>query len=137
MCGEVEGGGGFRIHIELPFEGPGSASVFHVYLPMSRSGVDGGSAPGANAEASPALDLPTHLSSVEIDVGVSIGGCDIQLEQLLELEKGDVIPLEARVGDSAILIVEGRPYACGTLGRRQENIAIRIDQLEHDREQSQ
>ena len=33
-------------------------------------------------------------------------GCEVPLDQLLSLEEGDVIPLDARVGEPALVAVE-------------------------------
>jgi len=115
-----------RLHIELPFEGPGEASVFHVYIPAPTG-------PNQNAgQKAGAVALPEHLGCVDLEVSVTLGSSDIMLNDLLELEVGDVIPLDTRIGEFASLNVEGRCHALGTLGRKHKQVAIRIERLATD-----
>ena len=55
---------------------------------------------------------------------------------IVELEVGDVIPLDGKVGDLARFCVEGKPFARGVLGARQGLLAVRIEQLESETEKS-
>jgi len=115
-----------RLHIELPFQGPREASTFHIYIPAP---LQAGAA--QDPKAGP-VDLPKHLDEVRVDLSVTLGTCEVMLNQLLELEVGDIIPLDARVGDLASLQVEGVPHAGGTLGRVNKQVALRIEQLVND-----
>ena len=69
------------------------------------------------------------LDDVEIDVAVRIDGCEVSLEQLLALEEGDVIPLDARVGTPAKVCVDGRVIGYGITGSKNGNLAVRIERL--------
>lgn len=115
-----------RLHIELPFQGPREASCFHVYIPAPRG------AEVAQSPKSGPVDLPQHLDEVRVDLCLTLGSCEVMLHQLLDLEVGDVIPLDTRVSDLACLQVEGIPHAKGTLGRRNKQVALRIEQLVND-----
>ena len=115
-----------RLHVTLEIEGPGGSSRIDAYLPM-------GLAEKAAAADVP-QELPAHLDAIDVEVSVRIEGCAVQLDQLLELEEGDVIPLNGRIGDPAIFCVEGEPFAKGIFGTRQGRLAIRIEQLDHETE---
>ncbi len=118
-----------RLHVELTVEGPGGASRVDAYVPT-------GLARAAAAQDLPG-ELPEHLEEVEVEVSVRLEGCAVLLAQLLSLEEGDVIPLDGRVGDPASFCVQGKPYAAGTLGTHLGNLAIRIDRLNEDSEESE
>lgn len=117
-----------RLEVELSFEGPGEASTLRVYVPCPE--LAGGEAAAANEE------LPGHLNQVGVTVSAQFAGCEVSLDQLLALEEGDVIPIEARVGDLAIVTVEGCAFGRARLGRRRGQLAIRIEQLEEKPEET-
>lgn len=119
-----------RLELELGIEGLGEPSTMRIYLPAPRSL----SAIQAS-EASPA-ELPAHLDPVEVSVSARLAGCEVSLAQLLALEEGDVIPIDARVGDLALVTVEGCPFARARLGRRRNRLAIRIEGIEERSEES-
>ncbi len=118
----------YRIHVALTIDGPGSKSNIDVYLPSAP--VDA----SAVAQKSGPVDLPGHLDRVQIALAVRIEGCDVSLAQLLDIDVGDVIPLDARVGDHASLCVDERTIGHGQFGTHQGNLAIRIEHLEQESE---
>jgi flagellar motor switch protein FliM len=98
-----------------------SALVF--YLPGVGAGDD-------SAGTAPLPEhLPGHLDQVEIEVSARLSGCEISLDQLLALEEGDVIPLDARVGDPTDLCVDGKTLAEGRLGSHRGRLAVRIERM--------
>jgi flagellar motor switch protein FliM len=118
-----------RLHVELAVDGPGDSSTANVYVPVPERGVTDELAGVAPLEQPAHIALPSHLGDVELDVSVRIDGCDVSLDQLLALEHGDVIPLDARVGDPAHLHVDGRVFGHGSIGTRNGHLALRIDRL--------
>lgn len=98
-------------------------SILAFYLP----GIGGGE-PRADERALPER-LPAHLDQVEIEVSARLKGCEISLDQLLALEEGDVIPLEARVGEPTDLCVDGLTLAEGRLGSHDGRLAVRIERM--------
>lgn len=119
-----------RLELELGIEGPGEPSTMRIYLP----------APGSLAATKPSaagpVELPAHLDPVEVSLTARLAGCEVSLAQLLSLEEGDVIPIDARVGDLAMVTVEGCPFARARLGRRRNRLAIRIERIEERSEDS-
>jgi len=111
-----------RLEVQLAMKRGGEASLLRLYLP----GVE----PGAEAalEALPAA-LPEHLERVEVELSARLEGCEITLDQLMALEEGDVIPLDARLGDPTRLCVEGLILAQARLGSHRGRLAVRVERL--------
>ena len=90
--------------------------------------------PGVAAEleqrAPLAGPLPAHLQTVEVELSAQLAGCELYLDQLLALEEGDVLPLDARVGDPTTLSVEGLALAQARLGRHRGRLAVRIERID-------
>jgi flagellar motor switch protein FliM len=84
----------------------------------------------AEADALAPETLPAHLELVEVELSACMQGCEISLDQLLALEAGDVILLEARLGDPATLSIEGLPLAQARFGRHRGRLAVRIERLD-------
>ncbi len=116
-----------RLEISLGFLGPGSPSTLRLYVP--------GVKPSAGQMFEETDDLPGHLNNVVVDVSAQLIGCEVSLDQLLSLEKGDVIPIESRVGDPALLTVEGLILAKAAMGQHRGQLAVRIVQLENQVEE--
>jgi flagellar motor switch protein FliM len=118
------------VELALGFVGPGEPSSMKFYLP------------GVKAEAvahlaNPTGELPPHLANVEVEVCARLMGCEVSLDQLLALEKGDVIPIAARVGDPALLTVEGLILAKASLGQHRNQLAVKIEHIEKHVEEMQ
>ena len=110
-----------RFEVRLALDLGGHASTLALYLPGVVAGKE---------SAAPALEeLPAHLEEVEIELSACLPGCEISLDQLLALEEGDVIPLEARLGDPTTLGVEGLTLARARLGSHRGRLAVRIERL--------
>jgi flagellar motor switch protein FliM len=112
----------YRFEVELEVRLGDQKSSLWLYLP----GV-AGDEPAASASVPEAL--PAHLERVEVELSARLRGCEISLDQLLALEAGDVIPLEARLGDPTTLSIEGLALAQGRLGRHRGRLAVRIERL--------
>ncbi|HED67081.1 MAG TPA: FliM/FliN family flagellar motor switch protein [Planctomycetes bacterium] len=111
----------YRLHVAFGIEDSESPSVIDCYIPIDP--------PGRSAASEGPIELPAHLDRVTVEVSARIQGSEIPLEQLLQLEPGDVIPLDAKVGEPATLCVEGKPHAAGVLGTHQGLVALRIEHL--------
>ncbi|NOT32105.1 MAG: hypothetical protein HOP15_16785 [Planctomycetes bacterium] len=110
-----------RFEVRLALDLGGHASTLRIYLP----GVE-----GEKELVEPALgELPAHLEQVEVELSACLPGCEISLDQLLALEEGDVIPLDARLGDPTTLCVEGLTLARARLGSHRGRLAVRIERL--------
>lgn len=111
-----------RLEIRLDVQRGEQVSALRLYLP----GVDAGD---GGAELPLPGKLPDHLQHVEIELTARLHGCEISLDQLLALEEGDVLPLDARLGDPTTLSVEGLDLAQARLGSHRGRLAVRIERL--------
>jgi len=112
----------YRFEVPLELRLGDLTSTLRLYLPGLAS-----DEPAASASAPEAL--PAHLEQVEVELSARLRGCEISLDQLLALEAGDVIPLDARLGDPTTLSLEGLTLAQGRLGRHRGRLAVRIERL--------
>jgi flagellar motor switch protein FliM len=118
-----------RLCVKLSFEGPGGSSELTLYLP----GVDPAGPDESSNEEAPAL--PAHLEDVRIGVAARLGQSDIPLADLLAIEIGDVIPLQAPAGEPLVLFIEDRPSAHGVLGSKNGNLAVHVTDVGPVKEQ--
>lgn len=115
---------GQRLAVDLAFEGPGGPSQLRVLLPGVRE---------ERIEVEPpAADLPDHLDRVQVAVSACLGSIDVPLSQLLELEVGDVIPLDVPEGSTVELFAEDRPYASASWGRHGDHLAVQVERLDDE-----
>jgi flagellar motor switch protein FliM len=117
------GADAYRFEVRLALRQAERASTLRLFL----SGVD----PGAmEAAPTPLAELPGHLERVEVELSAELAGCELSLEELLALERGDVIPLQAHLDDLTLLRVEGLTVARARLGQHRGRLAVRIEQLD-------
>jgi len=112
-----------RLEVALDIVFDGRDSRLSLFVPGVRLGVERAAVP------LPA-ELPEHLERVEVELSAQLAGCELSLDQLLALEEGDVIPLEARLGDPTFLNVEGLNLARARLGSHRGRLAVRIERLD-------
>lgn len=74
------------------------------------------------------LSLLTSLKKTSLDIAGVLGSTDIQIQDLLGLQQGDIIILnERKISENVELTVEGNPWFHGTVGVANKNYAIQID----------
>jgi flagellar motor switch protein FliM len=112
----------YRFEVRLQVSLGEQTSTLRLWLP----GVECG---GGETITSLPAKLPGHLERVEVELSAELSGCELTLDQLLALEAGDVIPLDARLGDSTRLCVEGLTLARARLGSHRGRLAVRIERL--------
>jgi flagellar motor switch protein FliM len=111
----------YRLEVPLELSLGEQTSTLRLYL----SGVAGDEPASATAPDA----LPAHLEHVEVELSARLRGCEVSLDQLLALEEGDVIPLEARLGDPTTLSIEGLTLGEARLGKHRGRLAVRIEHL--------
>lgn|GEM_PF-1604624 len=116
-----------RLAVELVLETERGETHLAIHLPMA--GARGPLEPGAEEieAALRAASVPAHLDRVPVQVQATLGDADLTLADLVGLEAGDVIPIEAAVGDPVELLADGVPFASGILGAHRGHVAVRID----------
>lgn len=118
-----------RLLVHLAFDGPGGPSEMRLYLP----GVVAEDDEESRAKLAAA---PPHLAAIGVKVAAELGSSMVPLRELLELEVGDVIPLQAFVGQPVALRVEDEVRALARFGVHKGLMAVVIEQLSsgHDEE---
>lgn len=111
-----------RLCVQVALQGEYGAGTVRVYLHGVRS---------AEPAPAPAKDkaraaLPAHLSDLPVELSAELGSIELPLQQLLALEPGDVIPLDAAVGGTLNLYVEDEACGSARWGERSGRIALRI-----------
>jgi len=110
-----------RLMIHLSFEdNGGNASDIRIYIP----GIPGDE---SGEEGTKQAAAPTHLAPVQMSIDAVLGGTFVPLAELLGVEVGDVIPLDARLGDPVTLEVEETTCAQGRFGAHEGLLAIQLD----------
>ena len=66
------------------------------------------------------------VRNVPLNIAVELGSARIRLRQLLDLQAGDVIPLQARLGQPAIVPVQGKPKFTAHIGRIGNRLGIQV-----------
>ncbi len=96
-------------------------------LPVGVSNFDfqnfGGTA--ANTESA-TLEL---MRDVQLDMTIELGRTHMQLEDILKLKQGAVVPLDKLAGDPADIFVNGRLVARGEVLVLNDNFCIRVAEL--------
>lgn len=70
--------------------------------------------------------LSNTVRGVPVELTAELGTARVRLRQLLDLQAGDVIPLSTRVGDPAIVPVQGRPKFTAHIGRIGNRMGVRV-----------
>ncbi|MFN0244951.1 MAG: FliM/FliN family flagellar motor switch protein [Planctomycetota bacterium] len=116
-----------RLAIDIALESAGRSSNLRVYVAGVKA--PNASTPGATKTKNKA-PLPAHLEEVGVEIGAELGTAEIPLADLLGLEIGDVILLDAPVGSALQVYVEGQACATARFGTHRGVLAIQIQSLD-------
>ncbi|MEZ5977600.1 MAG: FliM/FliN family flagellar motor C-terminal domain-containing protein [Planctomycetota bacterium] len=118
-----------RLAIDLLLSLPSGETTLSVYLPMpaARGPLAGDPTDGA---ADGASDVPDHLDLVPVEVDVQLGTVELTLSDLLSLEVGDVVPIDAALGDPVVLRASGVVFARGRVGTSRGHVAVVVEEIE-------
>ena len=103
------------LRLVLPF-----VSVEPILERFTRDSVSGPE-PGSSRQT-----VEKTVRSVPIELAAELGSARIRLRQLLDLQAGDVIPLDARLGQPAIVPVQGKPKFTAHVGRIGNRLGIQV-----------
>ena len=113
---ELDGGGG-DFHIALPY------SMLEPIRELLDAGVQSDKEDTdmrwSKALRDEIMDVPVELSTKFISV-------DLSLQKIMDLEKGDIIPIE--MPEHITVLIEGLPSFRAKLGRSRDNVAIKISE---------
>jgi flagellar motor switch protein FliM len=97
------------LHLGLGLESAPQQAAVALLLPVEDSGPLAGLPPAR--KASPEQTRPlmlTHLQQAPLGIQVLLGSARLKVGELVQLQAGDVVLLDRRVGDPAELLVSGR-----------------------------
>ena len=70
------------------------------------------------------------LKDTPLTVSAILGKTDVALRELLELQRGDIIPLDSSAEDGSVVVcVEKLPWFRGKMGVKKKNYAIKIEKV--------
>lgn len=81
---------------------------------------------GKEADANDHEHLEKSLQGVELNVEVTLGKTELSLENFLQLELGDIVPLQKRISDPLILSIENEPYYLVKPGILENQMAVEV-----------
>lgn len=109
-----------RIGVHLALEGAVGESTLRIYVPAVKP-------PETAKPATPAKGATApRITDVDVELCAELGTVVVPLQDLMSLEIGDVIVLEAKVGDPVALTAEGQVRGRGELGRHDGKLAVRV-----------
>ncbi|MBI1247371.1 flagellar motor switch protein FliN [bacterium] len=85
---------------------------------------DFGGSPASTEKAT--IDL---VRDVELEVKIELGQAEMHLQEVLEMKKGSVVPLDKLAGDPVDIFVNGRLIARGEVLILNDNFCVRITEL--------
>lgn len=77
-------------------------------------------------------EILAALKDTPLTVSAILGKADVTLQDLLQLQPGDIIPLDSPAeGDSITVNVEKLKWFAGSIGAKKKNYAIKIGKVLH------
>ena len=75
-------------------------------------------------------NILTTLKDTALTVSAILGQTDVTLKDLLELQRGDIIPLDTPVSRGSVVVkVEKLDWFRGTVGIKRKNYAVKIEKV--------
>ncbi|WP_339613010.1 flagellar motor switch protein FliN [uncultured Rubinisphaera sp.] len=106
---------------------------------------DFGNHPGQKKDVSGATSLPLQdlnrvlgnsqrgelnlLQDVELDLRIELGRAELQIEEVVSLKSGSVVPLDKLAGDPVDILVNGRLIARGEVLVLNDNFCVRVAEI--------
>lgn len=107
-----------RLTVELSIERGTERSLLRVHVPPP--------ARTRKSAAEPPPSLVPHIQGVDLELAARLGALEIPVQDLLGLDVGDVLPLDAEIGSELRLYVNERPWASAVLGARGPRLAVAL-----------
>lgn len=109
------------VHLGVQLDGADESTDLRIYLP-------GIADPESDESDGDSHGAPPHLEAVDLDLSAHLGSTYVPLSELLGLEVGDVIPLDARVGALVEVEIEETICARARFGAKDGLLAILIEE---------
>lgn len=85
---------------------------------------------GTELKEANAPELIPPLKNVRVSLSVPLGKAHLKVREVMELEEGDLIPLDQSIGSLFPLLVEGQVKYHGKVGLKGKRLAIAIEEVE-------
>lgn len=118
-----------RVAIRVPLTIGPTRVVLHVLLAGVKvpAPKNPPAAPAAKDARKP--NLPAEIAPTNVELCAVLARTDILLTELLALEAGDVITLDAAPGQTIAIEIEGQARARARFGAREGRMAVRIQEI--------
>ncbi|QQE80814.1 flagellar motor switch protein FliM [Alicyclobacillus sp. SO9] len=73
-------------------------------------------------------EMEAHLHQVDVDLQAELGAAELTVDEVLDLQVGDIIPLSNSIRDAITVTVDGIPTFTGQVGTRHKHYAVQIIQ---------
>ena len=73
--------------------------------------------------------LPEHLNEIGVELSAELASLELPLQDVLNLEEGDVLALGPRSEMRALITLNGRAAGTATYGRDGEHLALRVEEF--------
>lgn len=116
-----------RIAVHVSLKGALGDSVLRIYLCGVKPPALG--APPPVRDTKKGAPPPEHLRELPVELSAQLGSAEVALSDLLGLEVGDVIPLNASITTPIAIYVDGEPCASARFGVHDGRLAIQIQTI--------
>ncbi len=110
-----------RLFVHIDLESSAGSTTLKFYLP--------GILPEVHAKPAQLAQLPSHLDYVTVQLSAELASVDVSLPDLMQIEVGDVIPLDVPVGSSVLVRVEGDVAGTAYWGQHNGTTSIILKEL--------
>ncbi len=101
-------------------------AIPHEALAPHLEGIDQAGGGQKTGEASFRDAIEERLHQARVRVAAELGRSRIRLRDLVALKRGDLLVLDARVGDPVLIPIEGKPKFEGVLGVKGRRMAVKV-----------
>ncbi len=79
-----------------------------------------------------AAAVPPQLAAIEVRLSVEVGGLRLSLRELMDVEPGQLFPLDRMTAEPVNVLVNGKPFARGEIVAVGERFGVRLIDIEGD-----
>lgn len=118
-----------RVALRIPLAIGPTRTVLHLLLAGVKVPAPKAAPTTPAAKDAKKAALPAEIAPTNVDLCAVLARTDILLTELLALEPGDVITLDAAPGQTIAIEIEGQPRARARFGVRESRLAVRIQEI--------
>ncbi|WP_199555006.1 FliM/FliN family flagellar motor switch protein [Sandaracinobacteroides hominis] len=73
--------------------------------------------------------MPPQLAGIEVRLSVEVGGLRLPLRELMQVEPGQLFPLDRMTAEPVSVLVNGKPFARGEIVAVGERFGVRLTEI--------